>query len=155
MKKVIALLFLGIALQSNSQTEVSGKYDEIGKFTYGVAIVKLHGLVGLINSEGKEVIKPEWERLTGFGKDGVGYAHKRGLVGLIDKTGKLLAEPIYQRIGHFKYGKAVMEKDGKHGIINLAGKVIIEPKYDALKIEDGGIIRATENGKEVLLKEEK
>ncbi len=154
MKKIIVLLGLGMALQVNAQTEISSKYDEIGKFHNGIAIVRLHGLEGAINSEGKEVIKPEWDALTSFGRDGIGYAHKKDLVGLIDKSGTLIAQPIYQRIGHFKYGKAVVMKDGKKGIMDINGNIIIEPKYDKLKMENGVII-ASENGQDVLLKAEK
>ena len=156
MKKLIAIVCLGMALQVNAQTvEISGKYDEIGKFHYGIAFVKLRGQVGAINGEGKEVIKPEWDRLSGFGKDGIGYAHRNGLVGLMDRSGNLIAQPIYQRIGHFKNGKAVAEINGKEGIMDLTGKMIVDAKYDHLKIEEGGIIRASNNGQEVLLKAEK
>jgi hypothetical protein len=34
----------------------------------------------------------------------------------------------------------------------MNGKVLIEPKYQKLRIDKGGLIRATENGTEVLLK---
>ena len=152
MKKVIAVLFLGLVLQVNSQTEISKHYDKIGKFKNGIAIVQSRGLFGAINTEGKEVIKPEWDRLSGFGEDGIAYARKNGLVGLITKDGTVLAEPVYNRIGTFTNGKAVVLKNGLKGIMEISGKVVIEPKYDNLKIEEGGLIRAQINGQEVLLK---
>ncbi len=149
---IIALLSL-IGLNSFAQqTEVSGKYDNIGKFYNGIAFVRLNGKVGAINGNGKEVIKPEWDKLTGFGSDGIGFAHKDGLVGLINKDGKLLAKPVYDRISSFRYGRAIITKNNLVGIIDTQGKVLIEPKYQKLKIEKGGLIRATENGTEVLLK---
>ena len=153
MKKIILLILTLISLQSFSQQakEVSGNYDNIGKFYNGIAIVRLNGKVGAINGNGKEVIKPEWDKLTGFGKDGIAFAHRDGLVGLIDKNGKLIAKPIYQRISNFKYGRAIIMKDNLQGIIDMKGRVLVEPKYQKLVI-DKGMVRATENGKEVLLK---
>ena len=155
MKKIIAVLFLAMVFNCNSQTQISSQYDKIGNFYYGIAVVKKNGFEGAINTEGKEVIKPEWDRLSGFGKDGIGFAHKNGLVGLIDKTGKLIAKPEYSRIGNFKNGKAVVVQNGKEGIMNIEGKIIVAIKYDKLKVVEGGAIRATENGQEILITEDK
>lgn len=152
MKKIISFLVIVLALKMNAQTEMSARYDHIGTFHHGYAIVELNTKKGLIDSTGKEVIKPEWDNLTGFGKDGIGYARKNLLVGLITREGKLLADPIYTRIGNFRNGRAVVTKDNLKGIIDISGKIIVEPKYQKLEVEEGGVIRATVDGKEVLLK---
>ena len=133
MKRLIFLFISLIFLTASAQhTEVSGKYDNIGKFANGIAFVRLNGKVGAINSNGKEVIKPEWDKLTNFGKDGIAYAHKDGMVGLITKDGKLLLKPVYERIGHFKYGRATISKNGLVGIVDINGKILVEPKYQKL-----------------------
>ena len=153
MKHIFILLLTIFSIKVSAQTtEISGKYDNIGKFHNGIAFVRLNGKVGAINSNGKEVIKPEYDKLSGFGYDGIGFAHKDGLVGLITKEGKVLVKPTYQRISNFKYGKATVTKNNLVGIIDINGKVLIEPKYQKLRIDKGGLIRATENGTEVLLK---
>ena len=153
MKHLFLIFTFLISLHAQAQqTEVSGKYDNIGKFYNGIAFVRLNGKVGAINSNGKEVIKPEWDKLTNFGKDGIGFAHKDGLVGLITKDGKIILKPIYERIGNFKYGRATITKNNLVGIVDANGKILIEPKYQKLTIDKGGLIRATENGTEVLLK---
>lgn len=155
MEKIITLIFISAFLYCNAQTEMSARYDHIATFHHGYAVVVLNGKKGLIDSTGKEVIKPEWDNLTGFGKDGVGYARKNLLVGLVTREGKVLAEPIYSRIGNFRNGRAVITKDNLKGIIDISGKVIIEPKYQKLDVEEGGLIRASIDGKEVLLRVEK
>jgi hypothetical protein len=156
MKTILLVFFAFASLTLNAQqTVVSAKYDNIGKFYNGIAIVRLNGKVGAINSDGKEVIKPEWDKLSGFGSDGIAFAHKDGLVGLISKNGKVLLKPNYQRISNFKYGKATITKDNMIGLVDITGKILIEPKYQKLVIEKGGLIRATENGTEVLLKSAK
>ncbi len=156
MKQVVLILVILTNLKlAAKQTEISGKYDNIGKFYNGMAFVRLNGKVGAINSNGKEVIKPEWDKLSGFGSDGIGFAHKDGLVGLITKDGKVLLKPVYERISNFKYGKATIYKNSLVGIVDISGKVLIEPKYQKIRIDKGGLIRATENGTEVLLKTKK
>jgi len=152
MKKIIAFLFVAFAVTTQGQTEMSAKYDYIGKFNNGIAFVRTNGLVGVINSEGKEIIKPEWEKISGFGDDGVAYCYKATGVGLINREGVLLAQPIYERIGMFHLGRAIVLKNGHEGLIDKTGKQLLEPKYDKLKVEEGGIVRATENGKQQLLR---
>ena len=154
MKKIAIVLSWLFALGLNAQTEVSAKYDDIGRFYYGYAIVTLDGKKGMIDSLGKETIKPEYESLTGFGKDGIGYARKKGKVGLIKTDGTLLVEPNYERISSFKNGRAIICKGPYKGVIDFSGKVIIEAKYEHLKFEESGLVRARAGGKEVLLKVE-
>jgi hypothetical protein len=152
MKKNIFILCVLINFRVSAQKEVSAQYDHIGKFYYGVAIVELKGKKGAIDSTGKEVIKPEWESLTGFGKDGIGYARKNGKVGLIKSDGTLLLEPKYERISGFHNGRAIINQGIFKGLVDFSGKIIIEPKYEHLKFEDNGLVRARQGGKEVLLK---
>jgi hypothetical protein len=153
MKKIISFLIIVLALNVNAQTEMSARYDHIGTFRHGYAIVVLNGKKGLINAEGKETIKPEWDNLSGFGEDGIGYAHKGVMVGLINRDGVILAQPTYLRIGNFTNGRAVVVgMDNLKGIIDITGKIIVEPKYQKIKVEEGGVIGATVDGKEVLLK---
>jgi hypothetical protein len=155
MKKILFSCIVAFTINAHSQTEISSKYDHIGKFNNGIAVVELNGKRGLINSEGKELIKPEWDNLTGFGADGIGFARKNGLVGLIKNDGTLLVEPIYERINDFKDGKAIVTKGFFKGMIDFNGKILIEPKYERLTFEENGLVRATVGGKEVLLKIEK
>lgn len=76
MKKLFVSVSLFFACGLNAQTEISLKYDHIRRFHNGVAVVELGNKRGLINTEGKELIKPEWETLSGFGSDGIGYCRK-------------------------------------------------------------------------------
>lgn len=154
MKKFFIYTFIALALNSVSQTEISARYDHIGSFRNGYAVVELNGKKGMINTQGKETIKPEWDNLSGFGSDGVGFARKNYLVGLINREGVIIAEPVYSHISNFNNGRAVVTKDFMKGIIDISGKIIVEPKYQKLKVEEGGVIRATIDGKEVLLKAE-
>jgi hypothetical protein len=144
MKKISLVIFVLVTQFVIAQSsEISNKYDKIGKFTKGVAFVYKNGYVGVINTEGKEIIKPEYDKITAFGNDALAYSHKKGLVGLINKDGKIIVDNIYDQIGHFKGGNAVVRKNGLCGVINKEGKIIVDIKYDKLSCEERGVIRAT------------
>ena len=144
MKKISIVIFvLATQLVFAQSTEISNKYDKIGKFTKGLAFVYKSGLVGVINIEGKEIIKPEYDKISPFGKDGLAYSHKKDLVGLINSDGKVVVDNIYDFIGHFKGGNAVVKKNGLCGVINKEGKIVVDIKYDKLSCEEGGVVRAT------------
>ncbi len=152
MKKIIFSICVLLVFNISAQKQVSAQYDHIGHFYYGIAIVELNGKKGAIDSTGKEVIKPEWDNLTGFGKDDIGFARKNGKVGLIKTDGTLLLEPKYERISGFHNGRAIISQGIFKGVIDFSGKIIIEPKYEYLKFEESGLVRARQGGKELLLK---
>ena len=154
MKTLILIFsFLSFQFAVAQSTEISGNYDKIGKFDKGIAFVHKGGLVGAINSQGNEVIKPEYERLSGFGKDGLSYSYKKGMVGLITKEGKVIVDNQYEYIGHFKDGYATIRKNNLTGIVDKTGKIVVDIKYDKLKCEAGGVFKATNaDGTEVLVK---
>src|ERR1700741_3088108 len=141
MKNLFLIVFIALTQFAFSQasTEVSNNYDKIGKFVNGTAFVYKGGMVGLIDKDGKEIIKPEYEKISAFGEDGIAYTHKRGKVGMINKQGTVIVENIYDHIGHFSMGKAVVRKDGLCGVINKTGKVIVDIKYDKLSMDNGVI----------------
>jgi hypothetical protein len=144
MKTIILVCaLLSFEVVMSQSTEISGKYDKIGKFEKGVAIVRKNNMVGVINTEGKEVVKPEYDKISAFGKDGIAYTHKKDQVGLINTEGRVIADNQYDYIGHFKSGNAIIKKNGLSGVISKEGKIIVEMKYDKLSVEEGGVIRAT------------
>ncbi len=150
MKKLLFILFTFFTLQASAQ-ETSKAYDNIGNFHHGVAFVRKNGLVGLISHSGKEIIKPEYEKIGNFGSDGIAITTKEGKIGLINKEGKVLAPNIYESIAPFRGSRALTKKGGLYGIINKQGKVLIENKYEKLSIGKYGDVRAKKDGQEILL----
>lgn len=140
---ILAFALLSFDLVMAQSSEISGKYDKIGKFEKGVAIVRLKDKVGVINSDGKEIVKPEYDKISAFGNDGIAYTRKKDLVGLISREGKVIADNQYDYIGHFKSGNAIIKKNGLSGVVNRDGKIIVDLKYNKLSCEENGVIRAT------------
>lgn len=155
MKSIIAFCLLFTFTTAFAQsTEISAKYDKIGKFDrMGFATVTQKGQVGVINKDGKEIIKPEYDHISGFGKDGLAFTRKKALVGIIDNTGKVIVENKYDYISHFKGNHAVVRKNNLCGVIDRSGKVVVDMKYEKLVVEGNGVIKAINPDKtEVLIK---
>ncbi|MBK7148230.1 MAG: WG repeat-containing protein [Bacteroidetes bacterium] len=150
MKHLASFLLLVAALSLNAQ-EITQQYDKIDKFDQGVAVMWKNGKCGLVSQTGKEIIKPQFDNIGRFGRDGIAYTHKNGLMGLVNMTGKVIVDNIYGDIGRFNGFWAITRKNGLAGMINKQGKVLIENKYESIKVEKGGIIRGVIGGKEVIL----
>jgi WG containing repeat len=150
MKKIIFLLLTIFTLPVFAQ-EVSKEYDRIGKFNKGVALVWKNKQVGLIKANGKELVKPEYEKIGSFGSDNLAFTTKDGKIGIINLEGKVIVQNIYQSISQFNGSLAITKKDGLYGIINKKGKVLVENKYQKLKLGRYGDVRAVKDGQEVLL----
>jgi hypothetical protein len=150
MKKIIFLLLTIFTLPVFAQ-EISKEYDRIGKFDKGVALVWKNKLVGLIRANGKELVKPEYEKIGSFGSDNLAFTTMDGKIGIINLEGKVIVLNIYQSISQFNGSLAITKKDGLYGIINKKGKVLVENKYQKLKLGKYGDVRAVKDGQEVLL----
>ncbi len=149
--KNLFILFLTTISVSLFAQEVTNQYDKIDKFDQGVARCWKVGKVGLVSQDGKEIVKPTYDDIGRFGRDGIAYTTKKGLKGLISMTGKVIVDNIYGDIGKFNGSWAITRKNGLAGMINKQGKVLIENKYETIRVEKGGIIRAVIEGKEVIL----
>lgn len=157
MKKVILLFsVLFSQLIVAQSTEISTRYDKIGQYINGVAFVHKDGLVGFINRDGKEIVKPEYKKIGIFGSDNVAYTWKNDLVGLIDINGNVIVKNYYDHIGGFLFNMAFVKKNGLCGAIDLKGNVLIEPRYLKLKHgENGNLIATNLDGTVVILKPKK
>ncbi len=150
MKKLFSMILVALSVSVFAQ-EVTEQYDKIEKFNQGVAIMWKLGKCGLVSQDGKEIVKPVYDDIGSFGRDGIAYTTKKGLKGLITMSGKVVVDNIYGDIGRFNGFYAITRKNGLAGMINKQGKVLIENKYETIRVEKGGIIRAVVGGKEVIL----
>lgn len=150
MKKMIFLLLTVLTMEGFAQ-EVSKQYDRIGKFSRGVALVWKNGKIGLIRQNGKEIAKPEYDKIGSFGSDAIAVTNKEGKIGLINMEGKVIAQNVYESIAPFRNAYAITKKDGLYGMINKQGKVVIDNKYEKIKVGRYGDVRAVKEGQEIML----
>jgi serine/threonine protein kinase len=125
----------------NKKLIIDAKYDEVGFFSEGLAVVRIDGKYGYIDKTDKEIIPlkysyssidlPSWRTYLGSDfKDGLAIVSVGDNFGIIDKTGKKITEFKYDLIRDFSEGLASVKLDEKWGFINKTGKEVISPKYD-------------------------
>ena len=146
MKTVIYLIIFNLIIyQLNAQTKITGKYSSetkmfetqdqtywIDRFQQGVARIVRGGYVGLMDSMGKVLCEPKYDKIFPFyGK--VATVSLNNKYGLIDSKGKELLPLTWAYLGDFSEGSAFfVDSNGKRGFINDKGAVLFYINYDDL-----------------------
>ena len=116
---------------------IKDKYDYIGEYHQGVAIVVKDDKYGAILVGGHEIISPTYDYISAF-KDGYAKAFLKGVFKILNLAGqeckiyndKLIVIPAkYDSVRDFKNGYACVELNEKWGAIDTEGKEIIEPQF--------------------------
>jgi hypothetical protein len=83
------------AVRRDLTVAVPPRYDWVGRFFEGRAAVRLSGLYGFVDEDGREIVEPKYRIVGDY--DGFGFAQVdvNGKSGLIDRDGKMVIEPKY------------------------------------------------------------
>jgi len=139
-----------------------------------IAVVMVNGLYGITNSNGQELITPQFDFITSrdFASLDVARAGMRSpkctskqcsvlKYGIITVEGNSLIKPTYDYISEFHDGVARINIggdcsgsscfEGKWGVIDTGGKFLIKPEMDSISFLYGPafIISRKENGKKL------
>lgn len=115
----------------------SGKTDKPSDW---IVVYAEDGLMGYLNSQGKEIVPPLYENIHPFGEYKENWARVEilgGLTGFIDSTGKTVVEPKYEYIekfGTYKADWALVSVNDKYGFINTKGEEVVAPIYAEIPI---------------------
>lgn len=120
---------------------ISPEYDSAGKFSDGLAQVKLNGKYGYIDSSGNVVVPLVYDYVGDFSDGLVWVGKKRGygyIYGFVDKTGTEVIPLQYSAVGSFSNGLAPARDDEGWGYIDQTGAYVISPEYsEAEEFVDG------------------
>ncbi len=116
------------------------KYDEMGFFSEGIAVIKQGEKYGYINTSGKLISKCQWDSAEDF-KDGMGIVRKGEKYSILNKKGKVIAKGN-SSCGPIKDGYVVVETSKGKGVIDSKGKEVIQCQYASLKLCGEGIVNA-------------
>ncbi len=144
------------------QIEALENYDKNKSIYYEKATirVKSNGKYGLINIDGKEILKPEYDDIkTLKGLENSILVYKDGKVGLVDGNGKTIIEPIYNDIlaieNDYRLGYITMDSEGRHGLVDCNNIKILENKYESITpISGNGKYAVKENGVNKLIEKD-
>lgn len=125
------------------------KYDWIGEFHQGVAIVKKNKKFGAIMVGGKEIVPPIYDALTEF-TDGLAKVEYKGEERIVNLSGQIQVKKDDDLIfipEKFEWGRdysggvCVVERGGKYGLLSDGLVELIEPLFDKIiKIDKGAYL---------------
>lgn len=99
------------------------KYDNLGNFVNGLAIVENDNKFGFINLEGTEIIPCIYEEASNF-SDGLATVKLDSQWGAIDISGKTVIPFHYQYLGNFQDGIASFTLAPYKGLINKKEQIV-------------------------------
>lgn len=91
-------------------------------------IVNKKGKIGLVDQQGNEVIKCQYESVQPF-KDGVAIVTKSGKTGIIDLKGEVLLPLKYSQITRWNDVLYLIKDGKKMGLADHLGKIILPANY--------------------------
>ena len=133
-----------------NKTNIGIKYDNVTFIQNTCSfIIKSGNTVGILNTEGGNIIKPdEFDDISIYDDENLLYLVKKdGKYGIVDKTGDKIIYPDYEEVGllnkkdfefpegsgNYKvlFNKAIVIKDnGKYGLISLDKTELLGANYD-------------------------
>lgn len=123
-----------------SQIEAIENKDEGNNLWYEENALKVQkdGKWGLINYQGKETLKPEYDEIMAVaGIKNAFRVKKDEKYGIVDHEGKMVIQPQYIEITNLgkdnKSGYILKAENGKYGIVDYSNKPILEAKFDGIE----------------------
>ncbi|MGB3545440.1 MAG: WG repeat-containing protein, partial [Saprospiraceae bacterium] len=126
-------------INRNGDYVIAANWEEAGDFFGGLAKVGRDGLYGLLDTTGKLVVPPVYEKLSATDRPGLFTVQANGRTGTIDGTGRVLLPPEFEALrppgteGLIRY-----RQGGKWGFVDSLGKVVVAARFEqAADFSDG------------------
>lgn len=117
-------------------------------FPDDLARVMLGGKWGYVDTNGAEVIPPQFDSAEAFW-EGLAAVRIKELWGFIDRRGSWIVPPQYSWVFNFAQGRAAVQSGGRWGYIDRTGKVLVPLEYESAFYfnEDDKLAVVKRNGK--------
>jgi hypothetical protein len=119
----------GLSTGHAQELAIDATFESVGLFHEGLAPVKVEGSWGLIDREGRMVVRPQYDGILG-GSDGRFGVLKDGLWGFVTTGGEQTVEPRFEDVRPFKDGVAAVKAGGLWGYINPNGQFLKRPTFE-------------------------
>ena len=117
---------------------IEGNYQQVFDLREGFSVVSAEKGFGFINSNGKEIVAPQFDFLDNF-QNGIAVFLKNNEAGVIDNTGKIRIQPRYEEIYRFDERHYLIQQNGLKGLITLDGETVIPPNYSEIGLFKDGL----------------
>ena len=132
-----------VSSKSNSffsdELAVYGEADKGGKLRYG-----------LIDEDGKIVIKASYDAILPLGEDRAAIKETENdaaSYGIITTEGKKITDTKYEEVRRYSGKFLAVKYEGKWGFIDAEGKAVIKPTYEEVHSFSEGVASVKKNGK--------
>jgi len=132
--------------RNNMLRPILGSYTRVFDLQDGVSVVMKDSLFGLIDSTGREFVKPRFQFLDNF-ENGISVFIENGKAGILDKSGSVRIEARYDNVFRFDQNHYMIEQNEQLGLINLKGEVVIQPRYTQIAYFSEGLAPVSLGGK--------
>lgn len=136
----------------SGKLRIANRYESIGRFSEGLAPVKIGTQWGYIDHNDKITIQPRFSDAGNF-VNGVAIVKKDGMATLIDKNGKELLANYYERVSLTDGNYYLTENNSLFGLADAYGTEISIPKFDELRREGADKILIRRGSKYGIMKE--
>lgn len=128
-------------MTSEGQWRISPEFEDV-RIRNHLFWVQKNGLWGLIDSNGKSVIEPQYDKIEHFYEHGM-KVQKNKKWGLVNNEGALVHDCRFDELGYPDEGIAKIVVNKKIGFINCDGKIIAEPQFRHSEYPRGGFVWAS------------
>lgn len=133
--------------------------DESNNLWYEENVLKVqkNGKWGLVNMQGKELLKSEYDEITAMkGIKNSLLIRKEDKIGVANDDGSIILDVTYAEVTNLgkdnKSGFIVKTSEGKYGIVDYSKNQVLEPKYEGIKnIYGNDLYVVIEAGKEKII----
>ena len=126
-------------------------YYDMHPLTSGLFIIEKNGLKGIVNLQGKILIKPRYQTIVADSTSHISLLHN-GRFGYYNPIEGSLIKPQYEsRVTYFNNGILISSKKGMKGLIDPKNNVIVAFEYDQIEHwSDSSVIARKQNNWVVL-----
>ena len=129
-------------INKRGEMVINPQFDDAGRFSEGLACVKVGAKWGYINKSGDYVVTPRFNNLFGNAfSEGLASVEVDGKWGYINKSGEYVASPQFDWAYPFYEGLAIVKVGDKRGYINTSMEYVINPQFDDASSFSEGLAR--------------
>ncbi len=109
---------------------------------------------GLISIDGKIIIDPIYDEISGYFNNGFMRVRNNGKAGIVNEKGEIVIPIEYDNVLDYKNGMFIAEKANKSGIIDTDNNIIIRFEYGRIRHFENDLALITDKGTGYVNKED-